>query len=127
MQENILRLLEPYSVVETAHVASLIKLPLEKVEEKLSQMILDKKLKGILDAGAGCLILYDEAAADSTYEQALETLGNMGKVVDALYSKANLLAAPPKAKEEEKDAKKDGKEKDGKDGEKTLVKKKDKK
>ena len=127
MQENILRLLEPYSVVETAHVASLIKLPLDKVEEKLSQMILDKKLKGILDAGAGCLILYDEAAADSTYEQALETLGNMGKVVDALYSKANLLAAPPKAKEEEKDAKKDGKEKDGKDGEKTLVKKKDKK
>ena len=127
MQENILRLLEPYSVVETAHVASLIKLPLEKVEEKLSKMILDKKLKGILDAGAGCLILYDEAAADSTYEQALETLGNMGKVVDALYSKANLLAAPPKAKEEEKDAKKDGKEKDGKDGEKTLVKKKDKK
>ena len=113
--------------MQTSHIATLMKLPLRQIEAKLSQMILDKKLKGILDAGAGCLILYDEAAADSTYEQALETLGNMGKVVDALYSKANLLDAPPKAKEAEKDAKKDGKEKDGKDGEKTLVKKKDKK
>mmetsp|Transcript_47402 Transcript_47402/g.153866 ORF Transcript_47402/g.153866 Transcript_47402/m.153866 type:complete len:83 (+) Transcript_47402:101-349(+) len=66
-------------------------LPLPKVEEKLSQMILDKKFRGILDAGAGCLIVYEDSATDTTYPQALETLDNMGRVVDALYDKAQKL------------------------------------
>ena len=101
-----------------------MKLPLRQIEGKLSQMILDKKFKGILDAGAGCLIVYEEQAQDDTYDQALETLGNMSKVVDALYMKANQISAPPKKEEE-----KEGKEKDGKKKEedKVLIKKKDEK
>lgn len=91
MQENICRLIEPYSTVDTAHIASLMSLPQPKIEEKLSQMILDKKFRGILDAGAGCLIVYEDQKADETYDQALETLGNMGRVVDALYDKAQKL------------------------------------
>jgi len=91
LQENICRIIEPYSTVETAHIATLMSLPLLKVEEKLSQMILDKKFRGILDAGAGCLIVYEDSAADTTYPQALETLDNMGRVVDALYDKAQKL------------------------------------
>ena len=42
-------------------------------------------------AGAGCLIVYEDSAADTTYPQALETLDNMGRVVDALYDKAQKL------------------------------------
>jgi len=94
LQENICRIIEPYSVVETSHIATLMKLPLLKIEEKLSQMILDKKFRGTLDAGAGCLIVYEDQSADTTYEQALETLTNMGRVVDALYLKAGKLATP---------------------------------
>jgi len=93
LQENICRIIEPYSVVETAHIATLMKLPLQKIEEKLSMMILDKKFRGTLDAGAGCLIVYEDQSIDTTYEQALETLTNMGRVVDALYSKAGKLAS----------------------------------
>jgi len=93
LQENICRIIEPYSNVETAHIATLMKLPLHKIEDKLSQMILDKKFRGTLDAGAGCLIVYEDHAVDTTYEQALETLTNMGRVVDALYLKAGKLAA----------------------------------
>ena len=79
---------------QTSHIAALMKLPLPKIEEKLSQMILDKKFRGTLDAGAGCLIVYEDQSVDTTYEQALETLTNMGRVVDALYLKAGKLASP---------------------------------
>ena len=59
-------------------------------------MILDKRFNGILDAGAGCLIVYPGQSADAAYEQSLETLHNMGRVVDALSARAAGLA-PVKA------------------------------
>ena len=37
LQENIIRLIEPYSNVETSHLAQLMDLPLAKIEHKLSQ------------------------------------------------------------------------------------------
>ena len=46
---------------------------------------------GILDQGAGVLIIFEETVVDKTYENALETIHSMGKVVDALYAKAKKL------------------------------------
>lgn len=48
-------------------------------------MILDKEFKGILDQGAGCLVVFEEADDDETYEMALGTLKQMSHVVDSLY------------------------------------------
>jgi len=88
LEGNLARLVEPFSCVELAHVASLIGLPEPTVEAKLSQMILDGRLLGTLDQGRGQLVLYDEADADEAYEGALGVLDKLGGVVDGLFAKA---------------------------------------
>jgi hypothetical protein len=64
LEQNLLRIVEPYSVVELAHVATQVGQGQQEIEAKLSQMILDKVLHGVLDQGRGCLVLYDEPETD---------------------------------------------------------------
>lgn len=93
MEQNLARLIEPFSRVEIAHVAHLIQLPLPTVEAKLSQMILDGKLAGTLDAGAGCLEVFDEAPGDAVYPAALETLSHLGAAIDTLSARSQKVMA----------------------------------
>jgi len=92
LDANLLKIIEPFSCVELSRVAQLINLPLIKVERKLSQMILDKKLKGILDQGNGTLIVYDDAENDKTYSHAVEVVQNMELVVASLFKRAQKIA-----------------------------------
>ena len=55
-------------------------------------MILDKELNGVLDQGRGCLLVYEPEEADETYEAAIQTVAEVGKVVDSLYEKATTIA-----------------------------------
>ncbi|KAG0464834.1 hypothetical protein HPP92_018998 [Vanilla planifolia] len=93
MEQNLCKLIEPYSRVEMAHIAEMIELPVGLVEQKLSQMILDKKFAGTLDQGAGCLIIFDDPTADAIFPATLETISNIGKVVDSLYARSAKIMA----------------------------------
>ncbi|PKA63254.1 26S proteasome non-ATPase regulatory subunit 11 [Apostasia shenzhenica] len=93
MEQNLCRLIEPYSRVEIAHIAEMIELPDGHVEKKLSQMILDKKFAGTLDQGAGCLIIFDDPKTDAIFPATLETITNIGKVVDSLYVRSARIMA----------------------------------
>lgn len=86
LEQNLIKVIEPFSRVEIDHVAKMVKLSPVQVEEKLSQMILDKVIIGVLDQGAGCLIIFDETHRDESYDSALATIDKLSSVVDVLYT-----------------------------------------
>jgi len=93
LEQNICRLIEPYSCVEISHIASLIELPVNEVEKKLSQMILDKVFSGTLDQGSGNLVVYEDPEIDEAYKSAIETFETLETVVDTLMTRSQKIVA----------------------------------
>lgn len=91
LEDNLSRLIEPYSRVEISHISKTIGLNQSVVEAKLSQMILDSTLPGILDQESGSIILYETTPSDSAYDTALETCAHFDLVVEALFDRAKRL------------------------------------
>lgn len=95
LESNLLRIVEPYSCVELDYIAAKIELPVRVTERKLSQMILDGTLLGILDQGKGQLVLYEDATAatgsDTVTAKGLQVVQNMDSVVTSLFERSKAL------------------------------------
>lgn len=92
LEQNLIKVIEPFSRVEITHVAKMVGLDVGQVERKLAQMILDRVIIGIVDQGQGVLEIFEEAERDKGYDAALDTIGKLGSVVDVLYTnQASLL------------------------------------
>lgn len=91
LEQNLCRIIEPYSRVQVEYVAGKIELPKDQVERKLSQMILDRKFLGILDQETGVLVIFAPETRDTTCDNVIETIEAMNKVVDRLYQAAKKL------------------------------------
>ena len=87
LEKNLIKIIKPYSVVEIDFVAKSIGLAYEDVLNKLRQMILDKKINGILDQGRGSLLIYDVETSNPYLDKSIETFKNLEKVVEALDKK----------------------------------------
>ena len=91
LEQNLLRVIEPYSRVQVSYIAESVQLSVNMVEQKLSQMILDKKFCGILDQKDATLRVFEDPQVDQTFETAVETIKQMGLVVESLYEKARSI------------------------------------
>jgi len=91
LEQNLCRIIEPYSKVQVDYAAGKIGLPRDQVEKKLSQMILDKKFLGVLDQETGVLIVFTSESRDKTSDDVIETISAMNTVVDRLYQAAKKL------------------------------------
>merc|ERR1719211_929303 len=72
LEQNLCRIIEPYSKVQVDYVDKKIGLPQAEVEKKLSQMILDKK--------SGVLIIFTSESRDKTFDDVIETISAMNLV-----------------------------------------------
>ena len=89
-------------------------IPESEVAPGLERQFKEEVMHVCSDSGECCVLgsVAGTLVAMPDIEQALETLSNMGRVVDALYAKAGKLGEAG-TKKEEKEGEKDGKGKKG--------------
>ena len=76
LEDNLKKIILPYSEVQIDYVADQIALPVERVLMKLSEMILDEKIKGTLDQGRNCLIVFEDEEPTEMFDHAMKLPGS---------------------------------------------------
>ena len=52
-----------------------------------AQVFLDEKIKGTLDQGRNCLIVFEDEEPTEMFDHAITTFNNLDQVLDSLYDK----------------------------------------
>ena len=71
--------------MEVEYVAAQVKLGRQAVEQKLSQMILDKVFHGVLDQQRGILLVFDEPEADVRISYLISSIIHSVKNINLWY------------------------------------------
>lgn len=87
MIQNILRIVAPYTIIKISYLAKELDLPESLIESKLSLMILDEKLKAILDQQDKCLVITKRVDNDKIFDLGLQFIKNLDASVETLYQK----------------------------------------
>lgn len=93
VEQNLLSIIKPYSVIQVSHIARKIELSPEEVEKKLCKMVLDKKVGGVLDhmANQQVFVLHEEDEASEVETAAMETFKAMARVMNHLTNQAKAV------------------------------------
>uniref|UniRef100_A0A7S3J6W6 PCI domain-containing protein n=1 Tax=Euplotes harpa TaxID=151035 RepID=A0A7S3J6W6_9SPIT len=87
LEDNLKKIIEPYSEVQIDFIAKQIGLPMQSIQQKLSEMILDEKIEGTLDQGRGCLTMFEEVEDNKAFDHTIEIFEKLSHVIDAFYDK----------------------------------------
>lgn len=87
LEDNLRKIIEPYSEVQIDYIAQKIGLPVMSVQQKLSEMILDEKIDGTLDQGRGCLTMFEEVVENKAFDHTIDIFDKLSHVIDAFYDK----------------------------------------
>lgn len=90
-EQHLLRIVKPYSAVEITRIAEMIKLPSDRVESRLVQMILDQKLKASINQADGILNIFEDDEDNELQTQSISLIEKLDGVVDALYTRCKLM------------------------------------
>merc|ERR1711918_263616 len=68
LEDNLKKIIEPYTVVQIDYIAQSIGLPMDRILQKLSEMILDEVIRGTLDQGRACMIIFQEDESTEMFD-----------------------------------------------------------
>eukprot|EP00033_Pygsuia_biforma_P001540 GCRY01001735.1.p1 GENE.GCRY01001735.1~~GCRY01001735.1.p1 ORF type:complete len:423 (-),score=79.97 GCRY01001735.1:259-1527(-) len=92
LEQNILRILSAFSQIEVERLAELLNLDAAYIEGKISRMILNKQLSGILDQETNTVIVFENVADEKLYQEALSAIEEASNITEGLRQKARALA-----------------------------------
>ena len=86
LEQNILKIIAPYSRLPISQIAEQLALSPLVIESKLSQMIIDKVFYGIIDQSGGFVEILKRIERDAVIENSLKILEHLDNAVIGLYA-----------------------------------------
>ncbi|ADM11817.1 26S proteasome regulatory complex component [Encephalitozoon intestinalis ATCC 50506] len=85
LDKNIIKIIEPYSVIRISFIADVLGFGVDVIEKKLRKMILDRAVNGTLDHIDECLILQGEKADESFADECMKQVKALNCIVSPRY------------------------------------------
>lgn len=85
LDSNIIKIIEPYSVVKIEFIAESLGFDADVIENKLRKIILDKTINGILDHVNNCLIIHEERVVNDFVGECVRQIEALDRIVSPQY------------------------------------------